>query len=435
MHAHADVPVLVRPLGGVLYTSRAEKFLTLGNMRTGERRHTFEFVNGLRGLAALQVVALHYCSSFLPFVARVDGPAHYNFENVSGYSPAFFLIDGYSAVYLFFLMSGFVLAPSFIGSDVGVARQIGKRFTRLYVPVAGALALAFTLSILLPSAKDFVAQQSHSGWVRALFENPLTLPSVLREFVLNSMLVSYQGVSIFDRVLHATSITQSLDAPLWTIHIEFWGSILVILVCAAYRQLPSRLFWFLFALLLLCFGASYFSLFLVGFGIFTAKESLFTRDGRTYVAAGIAMIVIAAVVSSTVRPQWFGPILTAIGKIAVAQVEGPQVIQRELCTILLFLGVVLLGVHRRWLETPVLLWLGRISFSLYLVHFPLLFTATFLVFKLLIVHLSYGVAMLSASAIMLPITLVVAHYFEKYVDRAAIRTSRGIAFRFRTQTR
>ncbi|MGH8783407.1 acyltransferase family protein [Paraburkholderia sp.] len=403
-------------------------------MRTGERRHTFEFVNGLRGLAAFQVVALHYCSSFLPFFAKAEGPAHYGIEAKLSYSPAFFLIDGYSAVYLFFLMSGFVLAPSFISSDAGIVRQVANRFTRLYVPVAGALALALALSVLLPSAKDFVAQESHSGWVRALFENPLTLPSVLREFVLNSMLISYQGTSIFDRVLHLTSITQALDPPLWTIHIEFWGSILIILVCIAYRQLPKRLFWFLFALLLVCFGASYFSLFLAGFAISAARERLLKCDGRIYQAVGIAMIVIAVVVSSTVHPQWFGQILAVIGKISMAQVQGPHVVQRELCTILLFLGVILLGVHRRWLETPGLLWLGRISFSLYLVHFPLLFTGTFLVFKVLAAHLPYGVAMLIASAIMLPITLAVAHYFEKYVDRAAIGTSRGIAFRFRTQT-
>ncbi|MFL9870943.1 acyltransferase family protein [Paraburkholderia megapolitana] len=214
----------------------------MGNLRTGERRHTFEFVNGLRGLAALQVVALHYCSSFLPFFARAEGPVHYGIEATLSNSPAFFLIDGYSAVYLFFLMSGFVLAPSFIGSDAGGPRHVAKRFTRLYIPIAAALMLGLALAVFLPSAKDFTAQQSNSGWVRGLFENPLTPLSVLREFALNSMLVSYQETSIFARGLHLTSIAQSLDAPLWTIHIEFWGSILTILVCAVYRQLPGRLF-------------------------------------------------------------------------------------------------------------------------------------------------------------------------------------------------
>src|ERR1700733_14751765 len=111
-------------------------------MLNGERRHTFEFINGLRGLAALQGVLFHYCSSFLPMFARAGQFAHYSFETKFGYSPAFFPIDGFSAVYLFFLMSGFVLAPSFLKADSGIVLQVAKRCTRLYIPVAGALVLA-----------------------------------------------------------------------------------------------------------------------------------------------------------------------------------------------------------------------------------------------------------------------------------------------------
>jgi peptidoglycan/LPS O-acetylase OafA/YrhL len=364
-------------------------------MCTGERRHTFEFVNGLRGLAALQVVALHYCASFLPFFARVAGPAHYSIETKLAYSPVFFLIDGYSAVYLFFLMSGFVLTPSFIGSSAGVPQQIAKRFTRLYIPVIGAVALSLALTFLLPSAKDFAAQQSHSGWVLALFENPLTVPSVFREFVLNSMLVSYQGTSIFERLFSLTSITESLDAPLWTIHIEFWGSALTIFVCAAYQKLPRSVFWLLFLLLLVCTGTSQFSLFLVGFAIFAARDWLLKRDGGIYLAAGVTLIAIAIVASSSMHEATQKPLL------------------RELSVTAIFIGVIFLGARRRLLESGLLLWLGRISFSLYLVHFPILFTATLLVFKVLAIHLSYGASVLSAGAIMLPITPAVAHYFER----------------------
>jgi peptidoglycan/LPS O-acetylase OafA/YrhL len=395
-------------------------------MLNGERRHTFEFINGLRGLAALQVVLLHYFSSFLPMFARAGQVAHYSFETKLGYSPVFFPIDGFSAVYLFFLMSGFVLAPSFLKGDSGIGLQVAKRFTRLYIPVAGALVLALALCVLLPSAKEFAAQQSHSEWVRALFENPLTVPSVLQEFLFNSMLSSYQEVSIFHSVFKLAPMTHSLDAPLWTIHIEFWGSILVILVCASYRRLPKGLFWPIFAVLFVCTSYDFFSLFLVGFALFTARNHILRCEGTLYRVAGVAMIAIAIVVSSSIHPEWFTPIVTALNRIASTPLFAADVLQRQLCTIALFVGIILLGPNRRWLEGKWVLWLGRISFSLYLVHFPLLFTATFLVFKVLAMHLSYGSAVLGASAIMIPITLAVAHYFEKYIDRAAIALSRRV---------
>ncbi|WP_297842548.1 acyltransferase [Pseudomonas sp.] len=395
-------------------------------MRNDERRHTFEFINGLRGLAALQVVALHYCSSFLPRLARAAQFAHYDLETRLDHSPAFFMIDGYSAVYLFFVMSGFVLAPSFLASNSGIGMQTAKRFTRLYLPVVGALAFALVLILLLPSAKESVAIQGHSGWVHTLSENPLTVVAIVREFALNSMLLSYNGTSIFNHLLTLPPVTQSLDAPLWTIHFEFWGSVLVILVCAAYRRLPRPIFWFLFAVLLVCTGYTYFSLFLVGFALFTARERLMRRSGSFYPAAGFAMVAISIVVSSSVHLEQFIPVADAMNRFAGAALENPEFLQRQLCAIMLFVGVILIGPYRRWLESKWALWLGRISFSLYLVHFPILFTATFLLFKVLATHLSYGAAALSASAIALPITLFVAHYFEKYIDRGAISFSRRI---------
>jgi peptidoglycan/LPS O-acetylase OafA/YrhL len=115
-----------------------------------------------------------------------------------------------------------------------------------------------------------------------------------------------------------------------------------------------------------------------------------------------------------------------MNRVASVQLVGPGLIQNQLCTIVLFVGVVILGQRRSWLEGKIILWLGQISFSLYLVHFPILFTGTFIVFKALSAHLSYGFAALSTSVIMIPITFATAHYFEKYIDRGAIAISRHI---------
>jgi peptidoglycan/LPS O-acetylase OafA/YrhL len=233
-------------------------------------------------------------------------------------------------------------------------------------------------------------------------------------------------VSIFRPLLTLAPITVSLDIPLWTIHIEFWGSLLVILVCAAYRRLPKNFFWPIFAVLLGCTGYGFFSLFLVGFALFTVRDRLLRCHGPLYRVAGIAMIATAIVVSSSVHPDWLNPLAAALNHIAPTPMFGSSVLQPQLCTIVLFVGVILLGQNRRWLESKWMLWLGRISFSLYLIHFPILFTATFLVFKMLVMHLSYGFAALVSGAIMLPITLVAAHYFERYIDRIAIAWSRRV---------
>ena len=61
------------------------------------------WLDGMRGMAAAQVVLLHYASAFLPSMAFVN-PAlpHYRWESVVANTPLFFVLNGYAAVYLFF---------------------------------------------------------------------------------------------------------------------------------------------------------------------------------------------------------------------------------------------------------------------------------------------------------------------------------------------
>jgi len=60
-----------------------------------------QHLEGLRGIAALQVVLLHFVTGFLPDTAEHAAP------------PLPVLWDGHTAVYAFFLISGAVLTPSF----------------------------------------------------------------------------------------------------------------------------------------------------------------------------------------------------------------------------------------------------------------------------------------------------------------------------------
>ena len=85
---------------------------------------------------------LHYCSVFFPLLARVGTHQNVTGEARLSHSPLFLLIDGYSAVYVFFVMSGFVLAGSFLHSAHAFYWLALKRFVRLYLPVLAAFVCA-----------------------------------------------------------------------------------------------------------------------------------------------------------------------------------------------------------------------------------------------------------------------------------------------------
>jgi peptidoglycan/LPS O-acetylase OafA/YrhL len=71
------------------------------------------WLDGLRSLAAMQVVLLHYACAFLPGLG-FGNPRfiHFNWQLRIIDTPLGFLFDGTTAVYLFFLNAGSVVPPS-----------------------------------------------------------------------------------------------------------------------------------------------------------------------------------------------------------------------------------------------------------------------------------------------------------------------------------
>src|SRR5690349_6390800 len=98
-----------------------------------------EYLEGLRGVAAMQVLLLHFLTGFLPgTVSRVWPPFNLAF-------------DGHTAVYVFFLISGTVLTPSFARPG-SFPVKLARRVVRLGIPVAAAAGIATVLIAWLPEA-------------------------------------------------------------------------------------------------------------------------------------------------------------------------------------------------------------------------------------------------------------------------------------------
>ncbi len=402
---------------------------------TSAERETFGFIEGARGLAAVQVVSLHYCSAFLPAFARVGSISHFPFEMVLRKTPVFFLINGNAAVFVFFLMSGFVLAPSFMNTGLGAPRQLLKRYSRLFIPIAVSMLLAIALVYSLPHENEWAFGLTHSQWAADLYANPMTLGSLAKDVLLNSMLLGYQGGSIFEhvgavvRISPLQSLGISVNPPLWTLHAEFWGSVMTLGVATIYRSIPKKAFWMLFVIAMLVTGTSHFTLFLLGFAAYVCRESIFRRAGAVAAFIGIALIVTGVIVGSCLGPQWFDALLLTATKFTLLQAASSGRLQNEIAAVLLLGGVMLNASTRAFLSARLPLWLGKISFSLYLIHFPILFTVGLTLFSAIEQHTGYGVPFVLTTIATGALTLVLAAIFEKVVDRRAVLFSRKISAR------
>ena len=309
------------------------------------------------------------------------------------------------------------------------------RVVRLGLPMAAALAFGAVLLRLWPEAhREAAAISGSAGWLGGLYQAPYTFREVIHQATTSGMLSGYGGSlvlpQIADALLDRDPITRSLDPPLWTLHYEFWGSVLVTLLSVAHRRLPLRLHLGFAAALVLIFARYPLLPFVVGH-----LFALTWRDGgwpalptARWRMAGI--VALAGGIWSCTNPAW--PWVTWLSQAS----DGLPAIndahlQAMYGALLTFAGVMLLPSLHRLLTSRMTAWLGRISFGLYLTHFPILFTVASATFVALREPLHYGGAALAAFVVGMPLSLLTAEIFTRLVDRPAVRLTRMLSKRFK----
>jgi peptidoglycan/LPS O-acetylase OafA/YrhL len=266
-------------------------------------------LDALRGLAALAVVLFHYSTRF---------------EQLYGHQPplALGLPWGHYGVNLFFMISGFVIFLSLERSPRAMDFVV-SRFSRLYPAYWGALALTFGLTHALGLPDRTV------GW-----EVLLINASMLQEFV---------GVASVDAVYWTLAVELLFYA--WSLLAHRWGGarglvrLLLGLVGLRLVYVLAQLGWQLDLPWLL--------------------QRWLLQPHIAWFALGVAIY----------RHQHAGPqpgssLLLLLALLCLALGEGLAVAGLGLC-------LLLWGAARRqwrWLEWRPLLWLGALSYPLYLLH-------------------------------------------------------------------
>lgn len=388
------------------------------------------FLEGLRGLAAMQVLLLHYCAMILPYAARADDVRHFDAELWFAATPLFFLINGHVAVQLFFLISGTVLAASFLRSDASIPAQILKRFLRLLLPALAAIAFALALLYWLPMDRAGLTELVKSDWMARYMNTPLQLAAIARDSLLDSVLLGYQDVSLFERIARReqwlSSIGGAAVPPLWTLHVEFWGSMLVLALASAHRRLGARGFGIVLAGVLVFTGSSQYSLFVVGFVLHLLWRHRPAPDASHPALLTVPLIMVGVVLTTLPALPGMEGLLWLMRKLSVLRAQNATVLQSQLGAILIFVCVVRSAGARQWLSTAPLTWLGRLSFSIYLLHFAVMALIASRIFLALAAY-GYLFAGLVSFIAGTAITFFLATGFERLIDQPAIRLATRLA--------
>ncbi|EFQ33974.1 acyltransferase, partial [Colletotrichum graminicola M1.001] len=436
--------------------------------------HPSAWLDGLRGISALFVVCHHWSLVVMPANMRRgfmtdDYPMFLQLPIIR------LTVTGFSAVSVFFVISGYALSykPAKLAAQTknvdfltAVASSVFRRYVRLFLPI---MATSFVIACLAYFRLFEVAPVPNQAvvWGR---------PPVLDTFFDQMKNWCSQFGSLADPI--SKDIGRggrfTYDPVLWTIPFEYDGSMLVFLTQIAFYRLRPRI-RILFNILIVVYsihsGYWQYFLFLSGLCIATLHFHAQVKHGAHEPAS-----LTLPLTSTTWTFETFGSSFSPL----VA--PGRKDIRNKAIQIASFLGALWLlsypdstaaiapgyrtiftltptsygaedyrfwvSIAAVWLvftvdKSPVIQplftnryaqYLGRISYSIYLVHFSMIWLYGIHVIRFFAVvtgsafeansaSVSWAVSAILATIFFLPVTLSLADFVQRYVDVQSVEFS------------
>jgi peptidoglycan/LPS O-acetylase OafA/YrhL len=325
--------------------------------RAGATSSRVTFLDGLRGIAAFVVIVSHLIAGFFPALYfGAQGRTDAALMDAIATSPLFVTYSGTFAVYIFFVLSGFVIAASAAKTACRLPVLVLTRYLRLAVPVGLSICFAFALVNVFPGAPQRAAQVVGNWWLDLIYRPfNLTFGFALREAFVN---VYWTGLSYYNNVL-------------WTMRIELAGSVAIY---AFYQFIGRsvRVPALVLAAMLACFATRAWPSDLLGFFLGALIYEARTRDKlaqKGFVGAGLLVvgIFLGGLPFAPGEGTFYQAIFSFVDRVSPA--FGTV---RVMGAAALILGIFMWKESRILLDSLPAQFLGRISFSLYLVHLPLL---------------------------------------------------------------
>lgn len=358
----------------------------------------YNFFEGLRGLCCLIVIIDHCVNTFAPWI-RSNETNQNSILKIISETPLNLIYSGIPSVYLFFLMSGFVLSLGYwkYGESYLAPASI-RRIPRLVIPCFFAAILFYT-TYKISASLNIESQK-------------INLIGIIKESLYYAPFkgqIQYNG-------------------PLWTISNEIIGTFLVFSILAIFGR---EKYFALIPAIIIPFVNTNMALFLIGSFfcyLFCKKEDIL--DNKFIQKSLPILLPVSLFFLSYPHPrdgvhvtEFYSLISWSGNSWGESYTKNAAIGATLFFTILCFSKRI-----QKFLSKNILVKIGSISFSAYLIH---MVAINFLAPIPINITNSEILNFAIKTTLTLTATIAMAIPFEKYIDKSSIKISKNISNYFK----
>lgn len=359
-----------------------------------------DYINGLKGIGAGIVYLCHFVFAFyygMYTLEAADCHLPGNLDVLIGQSPLNTLFSGNFAVRLFMVMSGYVLCLGYFRTRdrKRLVTSACKRYIRLLPPILVCNVLICLLMMAGAFRNVTVSELTGSPWLAGFNRCELNFFGAVWEAVFGCF---FTGANQYNGVL-------------WTIPFLFLGALLVYAVAWLIGDKKWRYIVYAIigvALLLTDYAGVFWGFVLCD--VMNTQEKLVSWVKKQKWL--LWLVFLLGVYLSSYPSAGTHLEGTIYGIIPIVMVVPYHLAG----ALLLVFGVVCLEPLQKFFGLPIFVKLGEISYSLYLVHFPVIATFGCWMFEMLYGKITYNLQVLLTFVATTALVMVISVLFKKYVE-------------------
>ena len=392
--------------------------------RISTKNNWLAWADGVRGLAALSVVFQHLVNTFYPYMNYVrlqDGQDGFTWVTWPIFRAMY---SGTFSVQVFFVLSGMVLSVRFI-QQISLDKQVMsvrdsfvRRLPRLLVPTVIVSFFSYLLFIF-------------GGYNNSAGHHFIKLMVLDNGFLSFWQFIQQSLVSVW-----ADAGGNSYVPITWTISYEVTGSfaVFLFLLASCYTRKMFRVLAQVFLIITFMFAASYTHSTFIYYseffkGILLAEIITFIQDWKPSIirqVLGVLFFVAGLLFGSYPivfeQDEWFWTNL----KLVSDMWKLDEKLWYWLGSLFLLYGIGLSSWLQYFFASRIPVYLGKISFPLYLIHLQVIASLGMTVFKIVQDQFAYDYAVGITVAVVLATSFLLSHIGIKYIDGQGTRMGRWL---------